>query len=584
MANEEFEHEYPGGVFQYPNHPSLQRFLQLEGPYSADRPIFDQKQPQFSGKNEYYGSPNPWLHNINTAHDPYPQECWSNEWPSLDQESCSGATGNTWSPQATESCSDHDHRFSSWTAPQPLTGGYSYPGYGHSLANGAGAGSPHSNTGTLSEIQQYPDTEAEDSSVKGEMHGSDLVYPAIAARRGSVTASFSRDEGLGSSINESAIASSNTEDEVVGIDSANGDSDNGSDYSPQGRPKRIPRHRKPRANPGAPGSISPVARRLSSAKSKPHQLTRPARITKRPSSAPKASIPTQSPSASQVLAPAHNIRCNYPHCSHTFPSSSTLSKHVLSAHTRPFTCSFARYGCNSTFGSKNEWKRHVSSIHLCLGLYRCDVGASCIPNVESRVRNDSTSSLQPSHSHQQGGCGYRSNRKDLFTQHLHRMHRPAASASRAERDYFDNSLDEVRRRCWISLREAPPRSICGYCAPHPSRQTFADGSSPHHNIIDHHKTKYIKPAIFTGSGSWDERMEHVGRHLEKGAPETEVEDLELRDWMVGQGLLELVKGSYRVVGVGSKRRGRGAAGVIQEERAAEEAQEVGEEDADGDDE
>lgn len=31
---------------------------------------------------------------------------------------------------------------------------------------------------------------------------------------------------------------------------------------------------------------------------------------------------------------------------------------------RTFTCTFGRYGCTSTFRTKNEWKRHVASVHL----------------------------------------------------------------------------------------------------------------------------------------------------------------------------------------------------------------------------
>ena len=53
---------------------------------------------------------------------------------------------------------------------------------------------------------------------------------------------------------------------------------------------------------------------------------------------------------------------------------------------RIFTCSFAPYGCQSTFVSKNEWKRHVTSQHLQLGFYRCDVG-KCSINSQSATSN-----------------------------------------------------------------------------------------------------------------------------------------------------------------------------------------------------
>ena len=66
-----------------------------------------------------------------------------------------------------------------------------------------------------------------------------------------------------------------------------------------------------------------------------------------------------------------------------------------------------------------------------------------------------------------------------------------------------------------------------------------------------------KEVVFEGTGAWDERMEHVGKHLEAG--ETgEREDESLRDWMVSQGLVGKEKGAWRVVGCGGRRRGRGA--------------------------
>ena len=65
---------------------------------------------------------------------------------------------------------------------------------------------------------------------------------------------------------------------------------------------------------------------------------------------------------------------------------------------RAFPCTFATYGCPSTFTSKNEWKRHVQTQHMRLGFWRCD---QC-PDVHCKP-NDF-------------------NRKDLFIQHVRRMH------------------------------------------------------------------------------------------------------------------------------------------------------------------
>ncbi|PGH16175.1 hypothetical protein AJ79_01942 [Helicocarpus griseus UAMH5409] len=174
---------------------------------------------------------------------------------------------------------------------------------------------------------------------------------------------------------------------------------------------------------------------------------------------------------------------------------------------RQFICVFAHYGCNSTFSAKNEWKRHVSSQHLQLGYYRCDVGCCNVsnpyPSPPSRL--GSISQLTPRSPND-------FNRKDLFTQHQRRMHSPwaapnASAPSKSEQDAFDKSLEKVRKRCWIERRTPPQRSVCNFCG-----------------------------REFSGVYCWDDRMEHVGKHYEKGDKETG-EDVALREWAVREGIV-----------------------------------------------
>ena len=167
------------------------------------------------------------------------------------------------------------------------------------------------------------------------------------------------------------------------------------------------------------------------------------------------------------------------------------------------------------------------------------------------------------------------NRKDLFTQHVRRMHAPPPSASRADKDAFDASLEAVRARCWIALRAPPPRSTCGFC--HPSTQADTDKAQDASC-----EEKVSKEVVFDGTGAWDERMEHVGKHLERGEVlGTEREDVGLREWMVKEGLMALEKGTWKVVGCGGRRKGRGASGGVAggEVRDAE-----GDEDGEGEEE
>lgn len=191
---------------------------------------------------------------------------------------------------------------------------------------------------------------------------------------------------------------------------------------------------------------------------------------------------------------------------------------------RIFTCSFAPYGCQSTFVSKNEWKRHVTSQHLQLGFYRCDVGKCSIHSQSATSNQYVTPSTSPRSrtSSPPPGLPNDFNRKDLFTQHQRRMHAPWLKGGRrrtptdAENSAFEAGLEEVRRRCWHGLRTLPQQSHCGFCR-----------------------------EVFSGDGSWDARMEHVGRHFEREdrqALGTEEEDVALREWGLREGILTLVDG------------------------------------------
>jgi len=77
---------------------------------------------------------------------------------------------------------------------------------------------------------------------------------------------------------------------------------------------------------------------------------------------------------------------------------------------------------------------------------------------------------------------------------------------------FEDSLEEVRNRCWQEKRKPPQRSTCGFCG-----------------------------RVFEGEGSWNERMEHVGGHYSRDLPEAckeEREDEDLTNWSLMQGVVK----------------------------------------------
>lgn len=201
--------------------------------------------------------------------------------------------------------------------------------------------------------------------------------------------------------------------------------------------------------------------------------------------------------------PKNETRCVL--CTHApFRDSSSLRKHIAAAHTRPFPCAFSFAGCTSTFGSKNEWKRHITSQHLCLQYYRC---SSC---PRSAVE----------------GKGNEFNRKDLFTQHLRRMHapfqikRPASKGDAKIQAEWEMHVRSMQQSCLISRRYPPQKSAC----PNPECRS-----------------------VFEGVGSWDEWTEHVGRHMEKGEGASMGVDHHLIDWALDEGIIESKGGgTYRL--------------------------------------
>jgi len=183
----------------------------------------------------------------------------------------------------------------------------------------------------------------------------------------------------------------------------------------------------------------------------------------------------------------HKLQCK--DCRHSARDGAALAKHVAAQHARHYVCTFNFAGCKSTFGNKNEWKRHVTSQHLCLQYWLCNVGDCGQGRASHASRNGSGSGSG-------GGGGGRGkgndfNRKDLFTQHLRRMHAPFSVKRQQRKDgEWEERVKELQSSCLKTRRHPPTRTRC------PVRDCIL---------------------TFEGPNSWDERMEHVGRHLEKTA-------------------------------------------------------------------
>jgi hypothetical protein len=185
---------------------------------------------------------------------------------------------------------------------------------------------------------------------------------------------------------------------------------------------------------------------------------------------------------------------------------------------RSFPCPLAAYNCSSTFSSKNEWKRHVSTQHIKLGFWRCDL---CAPTTDP---NDASALYYNDF-----------NRKDLFTQHLRRMHAAQGSGARHMKEHpvNEDNIQEHQTRCHLQLRLAPQQSICP--------------------IVGCDRE-------FLGPASWDERMEHIGRHMEKAKNGADVFDVAswkldtaLEQYLMNEDLIVWEHGTWKI-GDGKSRK------------------------------
>lgn len=505
---------------------------------------------------------NPVPYNYTIPRGASPEGYWCGERPAMEQDSCS--VSNTWSPRPSEGHVESDAGYSSrasWSEfpDTPLTeNSHLSPHFPSGYGAFNNPGSP-SYIAPL-ETQIYPDLEAE--QVKSKHQRQEMKTGQQPYYKEALNIVPSQIELLPTYFQEDSSSLLAEDEDEIQMEVDLEDDKDDEDYT-GGSPKRL--HRRNNSNFRNLAS-SPLSKRAARAPKSP-TLTKPSKVAKNASNATKTLAP--SPSPTSPISSSKGGKANCLQCTASFPSPSALHKHTLALHTRPFTCSFQRYGCPANFGSKNEWKRHVSSQHLRLGIYRCDI-SMCIPNQPRRKSSSSSydKSLQKAESDPSSSSSDRSsepttghnefNRKDLFTQHVRRMHGPRSSGSlrrnlaSAETNEFDEQLEAIRQRCWVQLRTKPPRSFCGFCRFKQEQYQKQQHDRIINGLDAQSGSNGMDDVIFEGDCAWDDRMEHVGKHLERGETE-EVEDDGLRQWLAEQGLLSKKNGQWQVVGCGSRR-------------------------------
>lgn len=226
--------------------------------------------------------------------------------------------------------------------------------------------------------------------------------------------------------------------------------------------------------------------------------------------APFPQITTSLPPMKTLTA---NMTPECTECKLTFRDMPTLQKHIKSEHTRPLLCIFHYAGCTSRFASKNEWKRHVASQHLALRYWICTEG-TC-----GQTRGPSTRSRAAS----LPAFGSIFNRKDLYTQHIRRMHLAPEDSPIIGSTSKKPAPSEIEDR----LRELQANAARTRCALPRFMLCPATGC----------------PSEFHGPNAWDDRMEHVACHLERAAAGEEApvvfggrNDSTLSDWAASDGV------------------------------------------------
>ncbi|EAA28662.1 hypothetical protein GE21DRAFT_7077 [Neurospora crassa] len=255
---------------------------------------------------------------------------------------------------------------------------------------------------------------------------------------------------------------------------------------------------------------------------RPHQH-QPTRTL--PSTATKALTPNSS---------RGNLPCPHPPChqsSHGFKDQPSLDAHIKKQHSRPFICVFSFAGCDSTFGSKNEWKRHVASQHLVLEYWLCQEGecANVDNNIPSSVaaisggsgsrsgkRRKPVQTIIDENNDEEGDLpllpnGAIFNRKDLYTQHVRRMHLPSHLTPFLRKESSPTSTSTSNDTTAAATTQ---QELNIYIATLQSRAQIKRCALP----------TYMRCPVpscpqppFKGTEAWDQRMEHVAKHLESYA-------------------------------------------------------------------
>lgn len=255
---------------------------------------------------------------------------------------------------------------------------------------------------------------------------------------------------------------------------------------------------------------------------RPYKRTRTSTRTSR--RGVKGATTTASPSARRTRTRANNLSSSRsltsssahatktpltcPNCERrTFASQSDLDAHIRKQHIRSFNCVFDFAGCTSTFPSKNEWKRHVATQHLLLHYWVCTEGTCA--NAQPRPESPSSSSPSSPATHPNGAIF---NRKDLFTQHLKRMHAPPEV-----KDHLPPKRTSGTSANSRTTPAAVSAILTGWEARVRALQETCIRDRCHLPTLMRCPVPRCPAEPFRGRDAWNQYMEHLAKHMDRAA-------------------------------------------------------------------
>ncbi|PFH55940.1 hypothetical protein XA68_17370 [Ophiocordyceps unilateralis] len=184
-----------------------------------------------------------------------------------------------------------------------------------------------------------------------------------------------------------------------------------------------------------------------------------------------------------------------------------------------FPCLFHAAGCNSEFPGKNEWKRHVNTIHVREEAWVCaeaSCGTMSIISQPATEEEDSDQEEERRNNNNKNNNkdslplkGRIFNRKDLYISHILRAHKHLLPAT-------THHHPPPSRKCQANSQEALART-----ARHRRVKLPTQISCPLPACQD----------SFGGDAAWDAFLEHAADHLKKSLQSRDAVAALVRSWL-----------------------------------------------------